>query len=407
MPTTKPMGQYQVAVIADAVQGTQTAIDLTSAFLRVLGSEIGEGGREISFVNVARKDRGRFLEVDGRYKDVSWKLDLPLIGSGTAGTALVPRGALWTNAAGLSVVDGESSVIYEADDNNPAGSVSIMRVDRVPIVADYLINAIAAQVAFEFTKDGPPKLSFSGTAARKHQFCKTTLAAAIIAADATAMTLTDLTCIADGSATDVITGLHIFAKIDSEIVKITGYTKSTGVCVIARAQLGSTGATHLISASVSPMNSDKDGLIPTYNEDDGKLIGAMDWSVKLNTVATKCTKATITINTGRKFDPLSSGESQSTGINNGAIEVTASLEMIMDTTRFKVFQMGDSRTDCDIELIAGTTAGSIFTIDLDKCRIKSVTPPNLAPNEIGNVTVTFDCFDTLGALLGQFKLTET
>jgi hypothetical protein len=407
MPTTKPVGAYQVAVIAESPAMAATGINLTSAFLRVLGSEIGEGGREISFVPVARKDRGRFLEVDGRYKDVSWKLDLPLIGSGTAGTALVPRGALWTDASGMSVVDGGSDVVYEADDLNPAGSVSIMRVDQRAFVSDYLAGCIAAQVALEFSKDGPPKLSFSGTAARKAQMCKSTLGVAIVAADAVAMTLADLTCITDGSNSAAITGLKILAKIDTEIIMITGYTPATGVCVIARGQLGSTGATHLSAAPVTPMNSDKDGLIPTYNEDDGKLIGAHDWSVKLNTVAIKCTKATITINTGRKFDPLSSGESQSTGINNGALEVTASLEMIMDTTRFKVFQMGDKRVDCAIEIIAGSTAGSIFTIALDKCRIKTVTPPNLAANEIGNVTVAFDCFDTLGAMLGQFKLTET
>lgn len=413
MPTTKPMGMRQAAVIAEGTQGTWTLINVTTSFFRHLGIEIGEGGREYEYPKVARIDRGRYTTIDGRYKDVSWKVECPIVGRGSRGTALVSRTALMEKAAGLNeTVSGSTSVTYSTDEANPANSVSVYAVDRLGLWSTSLYNGIVEQLAINLSKDAIPKIVYTGKAARRVDFSKIVTAEARDADDTTVVcTAASDTALADGSSATTITGLHIPALWGTEIIEITGWAASTHTFTIARGAMSSSAASHDSGTTIYPLSTTAAGAEPAYVEDAGLWAGAHDWSVAVNGAAVKCTKLDLTINTGRSYDPLSSGEVHSTGVHNKGYEAAGQIEMILSTDRFNFLRLGDARTNLEIVITINAsgvaTSGSIFTITVPHAIIKSVTPPNLGANEIGNIQVSFECRDHLASYGPQVSIVET
>jgi hypothetical protein len=343
-----------------------------------------------------------FHEYLGRYTDAEFTIEIPMFGVGTAGTALAARSALFEDMAGFSeVVAGGSSVTYESDVANPTGTGSMYHVDRNAVLGRYYEGCIVTSVGFELDKENPPKFVFSGKAARASELYKTTLGAELDAvAGTTSMTMTDDFWLRNGDedATS-ITG-EWYVTIESEHIKVTAYNRSTNVATIEREQFGSSAALHANGSTVSPYAAD-----PTYGE-AGVLNGAHDWTVSDGS-SRAFTKFSYTMETGREFDPLSSGSAASNALHNEALKGTGSFSFILDNTRNDYFQKADIGTEVDFAITIGATAGSIFTINLDKTRLIDPVPKGLEMNTVNEVTQNFRTRDTATALGGQIQIVET
>jgi hypothetical protein len=215
----------------------------------------------------------------------------------------------------------------------------------------------------------------------------------------TSVVITDDFCITDGSDGN-LTGLEIYAKIESEIVKITAFNRTTSTATIERAQFSTDAAAHDDGSTVSPYNE-----TPTYAE-AGSLLGPHDWTVSDGT-ARNWQKFSYELSTGRMFDPLQSGSSASDGIHNVQIEGTGSFDFILDTTQAEFFKELDNGDSMDLAITVGSDAGSIFTFDFDECVLTGSTPANLQRHDVAIVTQEFRTRDTATALRGQFKMTES
>jgi len=398
MPTTKPIGPGTLYAIEETTAFTPQAFLATSAIRHLGIPSIGDSTRERIDLEIARKDRGRFHEHKGRFPDVEFSVELPFFGRGAAGTELLPRSALLEAAAGLAKTTG-ASIKYATTAANPAKTASLYYVDREGILGQYLAGCIATAINIGLTKTDTPKITVTGKAARKWEFSATTLGVALASVDGTECTLTDAHACRDGSDDNAISGLPIFAKIDSEIIKITAFNRTTKAATIVRGQFSTSGATHLSGAAVTPYNE-----APTFAE-AGIINGPHEWS--FSDGATRAlTKIDITINTGREFDPLSSGSSASSALHNGPIDCVGSLSWILDTTRAVMGQRLDIGTLVDAAIVVGATAGSIFTINADYMRLIDPMPKALERGSVAEVTQNFRLLDTATAL-GQIEIIET
>jgi hypothetical protein len=401
--TDKPAGPYELYAVAEATPFAHTIFAPANAVRHTLCT-FGDGVRERALLDVSRPDRGSHAEHLGRYTDVPFTIETPLIGSGTAGTPGTSFHVLTVDGAGLSEVDNASiSDTYESDVACPVSAISLYRVERNALFGEYLTGGIIQQIQLTLNKKDIPKLKYTGLAARKQEFMATTLGAAIVAVDATAMTLTTGKCIrAGGDNAATLTGLNIYVLIDAEVVKITEIVKATGVCVIVRGQFSTTPATHLIAAPVTPYKP-----TPVYS-DAGVMIGAMDWTAVI-AAAINLQSFQYTLDTGRAFDEIASGQSASCGIHAKKLAGTGSFSYLLSQARYNAIAADlDAGTDIDGAIICGTTAGSIWTFNFDLMRLIDGVPKDLtldgAPLEI---TQTFRTLDTATALRGQFQLVCT
>ena len=400
MPSTKPIGPHCLHVMTESTPFAFEAYTANTA-IRHFESSFGD-----SVQNLVEQEavchRGTYFETRDRFNDVEFSITIPFFGSGAAGTAIAPRKSLWEAGAGLSeVVSGGTSVTYETDVSNPAESISLYRVDRESVLGEYLYGAIIQNITITLNKADAPQIEFSGIASRKWEFYKTTLAAPLDAvAGTTSMTITDGKRLRTGSSEDVQTGLEIYVQIESEVIKITGITHSTGVCVIEREQFSTTAAAHASSTDVSPHK-----IAPTFAEVDQPL-GAHDWTVS-DGADLNVRSFDIAIATGRMFDELQTGSAASSAIHNSKIETTGSLTFILDNERAELFRDMDAGTDKDFAITLGTVAGKIFTINLDVARLIDPVPKDIPKNAVAEVSQSFRCLDTATALGGQFQIVET
>jgi hypothetical protein len=403
MPTTKPIGPGELFIKAESTPFTFEAFAVTDAIRHLGIPQLGDSVRERVEVDISRGDRGSYHEVLGRYTEPEFTIEIPFFGSGTAGTAVAARTALLESGAGLSETTvGGTSVTYESDEANPAGTVSMYYVDREAVLGQYLIGGIVTSVGFELDKENTPKMVFSGKAARKWEFFKTTLGGALDSnAGTTSMTLADAYSIRTGDETSTsLTGLEIYVKIESEIIKITAFNRTSKVATIVRAQFSTSAAAHDNGSTVSPFAE-----TPTYGE-AGLLNGPHDWTFS-DGEAFALTKASYTLETGRMFDPLSSGASASSALHNGQMKGTGNVSFILDNTRNDIFQKLDVGTEIDGAFTVGSTAGSIFAINLDHMRLIDGVPKTLESNAVAEVTVNFRTRDIATALAGQLQMVET
>jgi len=403
MPGTKPIGPGVLYVKAESTAFTFEAFTATDAIRHMGVPAIGGHTRERIDLELSRGDRGRFHEVLGRYNDVEFTVEIPMYGEGAAGTAVPARKALLESGAGLSeVVSGGTSVTYESDVANPSATCSMYYVDREGILGQYLIGCIVTTVGVELDKEAAPKFVLSGMAARKWEFFKTTLGGALDAnAGTTSMTMADDFAILTGDeSTASVSGLEIYVKIDDEIIKITAYNRSTNAATIEREQFGTSAAAHDNGDVVTPYAE-----APTYQE-GGVINGPHDWTVSDGS-AVNLTKLSYSLATGRAFDQLSSGSAASSALHNEMLDGTGSLSFILDNTRNDYFYNLDTGTEIDLAVTVGATAGSIFTINLDKVRLIDPVPKELERNTIAEVTCNFRTRDTATALQGQLQIVET
>lgn len=389
MPTTKITGPHQLAAILETTwAGAAQALSLSSGWLRALKTDIGDGVLERTLPDLTHVGRGQFHEVVGRRLTVPFTVELPFQGSGTDATDLAGRKAL-VKAAGLTVA--ESGTVAYTLTANPAAGAMLYRVDRQALLGEYLVGCIVTQMKIEMNKSDIPKITLTGEAVAKHEFCATTLGAAITTTDGTSITLADAYAIRTGQSADAVSGLGIYIKIDTEILKVTAFTRSTGVATVVRGQLGSSGATHLIAVAVTPLAT---GI--TYEDAAADLIpGPNTWSVAISSLASDSIRSlSIDIDTGRAFDELTSGSDIPQGVHNKALRVTGSLTYIHSTAKQMIGQLLDQNTSLDIDVTLTSPGGDVWTIAMGNVKLDGPVPKNPEPNEVAECTVSFRALDT-------------
>jgi hypothetical protein len=304
------------------------------------------------------------------------------------------------DATFVTITAGDNKVLYSADDANPATTASLYRVDRQGLLGEYLIGCICQQIVLNMAKGEAPKLTYSGLAARKWEFMATTLGAEIVAAGTLTMTLANPKRLRTGTDATSESGLEIYVKIESEVIKITAMNWTTGVATIVRGQFGTDAAAHANSLAVTPYNE-----APTFGE-AGEVIGPHDWTLS-DGAAVNVRAMQVTLETGRMYDELQSGSSSRDGLNNGKSRATGSLTYILDQSRHEYGRDMDAGTELDLVGTGGSTAGSIFTIDLNHVRLIDGVPKDLAYDEVLEVTLPFRGRDTQAALVGQLNIAMT
>jgi len=261
------------------------------------------------------------------------------------------------------------------------------------------MGCIVTSIVNSLNKADVPQRVFNGKAARYWRFTKNTLGAEINSVDGLAMTLTNGAAIKSGSDAAVVTGLEIYVLIEAEIIKITGVTYATGVCVIERAQFGTSGATHASGKVVYPA---KEAITRT---EAGIVNGSQSWS--LSDGSSKLYQSfESTINTGRDFAPIESGYSYPTAMVNHGIEVDISASVVLTQTHLLLDREVDAHTLKDYALTVGATAGSIFTENYDAVEIAPF-PANPPKDELFVATITGTCVDNAETIRGQYQLVET
>lgn len=404
-PGTKPMGPGTLYVKAESTAFTWEAFAATDAIRHFGVPAIGGSTRERTEIDLSRGDRGRYHEILGRYPDVPFSFEIPFYGSGTAGTAVAARKALFETGAGLSeTVVGGTSVTYESDESAPTGTISMYYVDRDSVVGTYLEGGIVQQVGFSLNKSDAAKYTISGLGARLYRFRKTTLGAELDSvAGTTSMTIADTDCILSGNESSTsLSGLEIYVKIDSEIIKITAFNRSTGVATIVREQFSTSAATHSNASVVTPYNE-----TPTYGEAAaGGPLGSCDWTASDGS-SRALVSLSYTLETGRMYDQLSSGNCASSAVHNARISGSGSMEFILNQGRWDLLYDLDVGTEKDLAIVVGSTAGNIHTINLDHARLIDSVDTQPEIDSPKTVTVNFRTRDTATALAGQFQLAET
>jgi hypothetical protein len=401
MATTKPTGPYKLAITAETTPFTFEAWTLATDFFRHLTVTFGDSVRPREEIDESRCDRGAFAEVLGDYPEVPWSIEARFWGRGAAGTALAPRKALMESAAGLSeVVVGSTSVTYESDSANPASSASMYRVDRNALLGEYLIGCICQQIVIDLTKTEAPKITYSGVAARKWEFMADSIADVGGISDVdTTMTLTNPKRLRTGTNATTESGLEIYVKAESEIIKITAMNWTSGVATIERGLYGTSGAAHLQNVVLTPYAE-----TPTFNE--SAVIGPHDWTVS-DGAAVNIRSLQYTLETGRMFDELQTGSASRDALHNRHIKGTGQMVYILNQERFEYGRDMDAGTELDLAVTLGTVAGDIHTINLDHVRLVDPVPKDAPYNEVVEVTQNFRTRDTQTALAGQFQLVET
>jgi hypothetical protein len=368
--------------------------------MRHMTTSIGASQRIKNVVPESRSDRGDFARSRGAFNEVPFSFATRIWGSGTAGTAIASRDAAMTGA-GFSVVNNPgTSNIYESDAANPTNTISLYRVDRDSLLGEYLMGGIVQQLGITLNKTEEPLITYTGIAARKWEFMATTLGAEIPAVDTLVMTLADPKRLRTGGIAMTESSLEIYVLIESEVIKITAMNWTTGVATIERAQFSTAAATHAAAKAITPYKP-----VPTFGE-AGLVSGPCDWTVSDGT-AQEFTNLELTINTGRAFTPIGSGHTSFHELKNQQILSTGSFAYILNQDRYEYFRDLDVGTNIDLAITLNTTAGSIFTIDLDFVELVDDVPKDVPFNDELEVTQNFRLLDTQTALRGQFKMTET
>lgn len=399
MPGTKPSGPHDFYAMNESTPFTWEAFTAADV-VRHMTSSVGASNRARNIVPESRSDRGDFARSLGPFNEIACNVAARMWGSGTAGTAIASRDALM-QSAGFSVTNNPgTSNIYESDAANPTNTASWYRVDRDALFAEYVSGFIAQQFQIALNKTDDPLMTWTGIASRKWEFMADTLGAEIADGVTTSMTLANPKRLRTGVQTTTDSSLEVYLQIESEVVKLTDINWSTGVCTIERGAFSSTPAAHVISTPVTPYKP-----TPTYGE-AGLVMGPCDWTVSDGS-AKEFTSFELTINTGRAFTPIGSGFCAPHELKNQQILGTGSFSYILNQTRYEYFRDMDAGTRLDLAITLGSTAGSIFTIDLDSVELIDDVPKDLPFNDEFEVTQNFRLLDTQTALRGQFKMTET
>lgn len=340
----------------------------------------------------AQKDKtqGRGMTskfVEGRVDPIAFTLDTSV--KSRAAVDTVPKESVLYRAGGLvQAVNGGASVTYTLSSNPTPPSMSALRVLGTDPTAYHGEQGRGGVIRKLTWAGGDQELNLKA----EGLFIGKNHAGYI-----------DSITLADGVGTSLTVSVaeafrlsaNMFMKCESEVFKITSVNYATGVCVIARAQLGTSGAAHAAKPTWPH--------IPTLTL-AGSPISEANVVVNIDGTATRCTKFQLEFTTGVDMLPGESGSRYIQGkkVVRCDVKGTASLVLKREDVTFlgKITQ----RDAMAFNIVCGTGAGGIVTLNVPFCEMMPTTVPD-TQNDVVVCDIEFRARDNAGNDILDITLT--
>lgn len=327
--------------------------------------------------NDNRETAGLVSRISGMRK-VTWDCEGYLIPSGAAGTAPDMQD-LFQSVFGQETVNGGTSVVYSLSNTQALQLNTLQRVAypggaaQVPVMMETLIDAWVNEMKIAVSGADPVKVSFSGGAARLVQTLRTQLDGAMSSSATMVIDTTDAT----------------FIEVDSVVQVGSNTNTSTGYRVTADAapsftlEASLTAADNAVVAPFAPT--------PTLA---GEPIAGILGSFTFGGATLPITACEVTVNNGLK--PI---EDQAFAVavpdvirGRRSVSGTFTMRVRADQLDALGIRKNSSFTVVDCALVLGSVAGSIVTIDMDRCEL-GFSGIEFPEDEEATVQVPFVCLE--------------
>lgn len=304
--------------------------------------------------------------------DTSWK--------SRADADDTPKESAIMKCAGFTeTVNSNTSVVYSIANQPTIQGLSVYRTFGTTVetsLGEWGVGGLVGQLVFG-GGDSELMLKASGSFIRKHFLGYSASGTLVDAADLT---------LALNTATDGYRfGEYGYYQIESEIVKVTA-NDYAGILTVSRAQLSSSAAAHSAVAVYPYMPT------PTLA---GSPISEANCTVTLDSVATRCTKFSINIETGISHLPPETGSAYVQGGKATRIGATVDLELVLTRAQVDLIGKAAQFKVATCTIVCGTGAGGIVTFSLPYCEIMPFATPG-ATNDIVVVGLKLRCRGSSG-----------
>lgn len=360
MPTAVNVWNKSVLAKVETVFGTAEA-PVSSAGLEVI--EIDMGPVEKPEVR-AKKDktagRDNTLEfVEGRVSTIPFSIDTSVKSRATATTAMKESAIL--RAAGLIETVGGSDVTYGlSSDPTPVGLTvhAASGTGTGTRLAEVGRGGVIESLEFS---GGDKELTLKASG----RFVgKTHLGYAVVTfADGVTTTFSFAT------AADAYRFEPGYYKVENEVVLVTAVNYGAGTGTATRAQLTTTAAAH----AAQPMY----GYVATPTVSGSPISEALD-SVTLDGVAVRALNWSVRMQTGMKHLPHGSGSAYAPGAFATRVSTSAQLRLALTDEEVAWLGKATERKSVALSIVAGTTAGGIFTFSMPYCELEAPRIPDPA-----------------------------
>ena len=341
--------------------------------------------------NDNRPTAGLVSRISGMRK-VAWDCEGYLIPSGTAGTAPDMQD-LFQSVFGTEAVNGGTSVVYSLSSSQTLQLNSIHRVaypggsGATALMMESLIDAWVNECKITFSGSDPHKVSFSGGAARLVQTLRAQLNGAMV---------TSATMVVD-------TAQESFAEVDSIVTVGANTNTGTGYRVTADASPSFT-----LEATLSAAD---DAVVAPYAPTPtlaGEPIAGILGSFTFNGGAIAVTGGEVVINNGLKPIEDQAFAVEVPDVVRGRRSVTGSFNMRVRADQLHALgiRKNSNFTAIDCALVLGTAAGSICTIDMDRCEL-GFSAVEFPEEGEATVSVPFVCLEGSRTTDNAISLTFT
>ncbi len=307
--------------------------------------------------------------VSGRQLPIPFAIEASVKSRSAADT--VPKESAILKAAGFTqTVNGATSVAYSMSSTPTITGLSVYRTFGTTVettLGEWGVGGLVNQLVFS-GGDTELLMKAGGNFIRKHFLGYAASVTLVDAADTTA---------ALGTATDGYRfGEYGFYQTESEIVKVTA-NDYAGVLTVSRAQLSSSAAAHSATALYPYMPT------PTLA---GSPISEANCTVTVDSVAMRCTKFSITVDTGISHLPGETGSAYIQGGKATRLNATVDLELVLTRQFVDLIGKASQFKPVACTIVCGTGTGGIVTFSLPTCEIVAFPTPGPA-NDITIVSM--------------------
>lgn len=371
-------GYNAVTFLADeTTYGTAVAPANVAAFAaQAIPTIQANTGKVQAPVVRGKQDRGLARDmqdgfVSGRFEAPTWNV-MTSLRTRSAVDDPSREIALWkacgftrTTNAGVSYVLSPSNTPVESSDFVGQTMTRILGRSPGEMELERLLGCFAQSVKLE-GGDKEVQATFSGMAQTK------TVGTSLPSITLASAGVTTLTFTAAESYA-LATGYYI---CESEIILVTAPTGGATSCTIARAQLGSTGASH----TAQPLYP----YLPTGISYSGSPISeALTTSFTFDSVTVPVLSWSVDIKTGLEPGPGETGSANPFQvIKANRLDVAISAQLLLKGNDVRLFNKARARTNGACSIVQGTSTGGVITIASSNCEMQALEAADNANDSI-------------------------
>lgn len=323
-----------------------------------------------------KKDKawGRAMQshfIEGRVEPIPFSLETAVKARALA-TTVAKEAALY-KAGGLIETVGGSSVVYSLSQAPVIPTVSILRALGNPALeAEQGRGGVVKSLEWSMG-DAELMLKASGAFVGKRHL-----------GSIESVTLdnvqTSVTVPTD-EAYRLSTGYYL---CETEILEVTAINYATGALTLERAQLSTVAAGH----TAKPLYPYCPAITATDNP-----VSEANLAVTLDGDVYRCTKATVTLETGVDFLPGESGSRYRQGVKVTRFQVKAQVSLVLKREDVGLLGRVTQKRALAVSIVAGSGAGSLFTFALPYAELDAFAVPD-PPNDVSVVDVSIRARDS-------------